>query len=170
MVRTLLTLGGAALLLSAVPPRAESAQTTQNVLAFGAKRYVLPYVIAVKSLSAPDQIWVVMTTAPVSAADAADRQVMIRKAMNGQLRGVRVGVDATQPRMNELQMGVLVSRTESPTGEISVGGGGGRFWNSLALTNNRVQGQAQVVWDTTENGTTPWTADLNFNTAVLTVK
>ena len=141
--------------------------TVQGNLQFGKQRYELRHVQAVRNPGNPQRLWILLTTAEISVRDAADPSRMLALAASGKLRGVRLNVDAAAPKANELQGALLLSKEESPTGEIVFGAGGEKFWERLVSGDNRIVGALRHAREASPGGTPGWALDVNFSAPVF---
>ena len=140
----------------------------QGHLQYGQQRYELRHVQAVRHPDNPQRLWILLTTIEISARDAADTARTLNLAMSGKLRGVRLNVDASAPKADELQGALLLSKTESPGGEIVFGASGEKFWERLAAGDKRMAGTLRYAKATTPSGSPAWTIDVNFSAPAMT--
>ena len=99
--------------------------------------------------------------------DAADASRTLKLAMNGKLRGVRLNVDAAAPKATELQCALLLSKEESPSGEIVFGAGGKKYWERLILSDKRILGTLRYATEARSfSGTPAWALELDFNVPI----
>lgn len=157
-------------ILAALAPAPASAQEPPSVkghLQFGPQRYELRFAQTVRHPDSPKRVWVVLTTAEISAKDAADAGRTLKLAMDGKLRGVRLNLDPDAPKANELQAALLLSKQESPSGEIVIGAGGEKYWERLALGDKRLAGTLRFAREASSSSGTPaWALDFNFSVPV----
>ena len=156
------------LAFATAPVHAIDPGTVQGNLQFGKQRYELRHVQAVRQPDNPKRLWILVTTSEISVRDAADASRALALAMSGKLRGVRLSVDAAGPKANELQGALLLSKEESPSGEIVFGAGGEKFWERLAGGNNRIVGTLRYARETTPSGSPAWALDVTFSAPVFT--
>ena len=148
----------------AASARAIDPPTVQGYLQYGKQRYELRHAQAVRNPDDPRRLWILLTTAELSVKDAADASRTLKLAMNGKLRGVRLNVDAAAPKANELQGALLLSKEESPGGEVVFGAGGQKYWERLTLGDKRIVGKLRYV---REGDTPAWTIDADFSAPIF---
>jgi hypothetical protein len=151
--------------LATAPAHAIDPGTVQGYLQFGKQRYELRYVQAVRNPDNPKRLWILLTTTEISVRDAADASRALTLAMSGKARGVRLTVDAAAPKANELQGALLLSKEESPSGEIVFGASGEKFWERLAAGENRIVGTLRYA---SPGGSPAWAIDVSFSAPVFT--
>jgi hypothetical protein len=134
---------------------------------FGANRYELRHARAVRHPFEPQRLWILLSTAELSAKDAADASRTMMLVRSGKLRGVRLEVDAAAPNPNDLQGALLLSKDESPGGEIVFGAGGQKHWERLILSDKRMLGTLRYGAEARSfSGTPAWALELDFNVPV----
>ena len=160
-------LAGLLLGCTAEPEMAADPPTVQGHFQFGANRYELRHAQAVRNPYDPQRLWILLTSAQLSAKDAADASRTMHLAASGKLRGVRLQVDAAAPNPNDLQGALLLSKGESPGGEIVFGAGGQKHWERLILSDKRMLGTLRYATEARSfSGTPAWALDLDFNVPV----
>jgi hypothetical protein len=160
-------LAGLLLGCTAEPEVAADPPTVQGHFQFGANRYELRHAQAVRSPYDPQRLWILLTSAQLSAKDAADASRTMKLAASGKLRGVRWNVDAAAPNPNELQGELLLSKDESPGGAIVFGAGGQKHWERLILSDKRMLGTLRYGMEAGSfSGTPAWALELDFNVPV----
>ena len=141
--------------------------TVRGHMQFGANRYELRHARAVRSPFDPQRLWILLTTAELSTKDAADASRTMNLVRSGKLRGVRLQVDAAAPNANDLQGALLLSKDESPGGEIVFGAGGQKHWERLILSDKRMLGTLRYATEARSfSGTPAWALALDFNVPV----
>ncbi|MCE9660907.1 MAG: hypothetical protein K8R60_20460 [Burkholderiales bacterium] len=141
--------------------------TVQGHLQYGTQRHELRYVQVVKNPNDAKRLWILLTTAEVSPKDAADPGKMLALAAGGKLRGVRLNVDSAAPKADELQLALLLSREESPEGEIVFGASGNKFWERLAAGDKRIGGVLRYARERSPSGSPAWAIDATFSAPVF---
>lgn len=160
-----LLLGGAA------PAHALDPPTVQGHLQYGQQRHDLRYAQAVRDPDNPQRLWILLTTAELSVKDAADVSRTMKLAMGGKLRGVRLLVDAAAPKANELQGALLLSKEESPGGEIVFGMSGKKYWERLKLGDKRIVGKLHFAKEASSfSGTPAWALEVDFGAPIFNAR
>lgn len=144
--------------------------TVQGHLEYGKQRYELRHAQAVRSPDDPKRLWIVLTTAGISVKDAADGSRMLELAMSGKLRGVRLHVDAAKPNPGHLQGALLLSKDESPGGEIVFGAGAEKYWERLTVGGNRVVGKVRYAREATASGSPAWAFEVSFSAPIFNAR
>ena len=153
------------------PAYALDPPTGQGYLQYDQQRYELRYAQAVLNPANPKRVWILLTTAELSAKDAADAARTLTLAMSGKLRGVRLNVDAAAPKATELQGALLLSKEESPGGEIVFGAGGEKSWEQLMLGDKRILGKVRLAKEAGPSGGSPaWAFDVTFNAPIFSTR
>ncbi|MCP5249323.1 MAG: hypothetical protein H6942_12455 [Candidatus Accumulibacter sp.] len=153
--------------LAMAPAHALDAGTVQGHLQYDKQRHELRHALAVPDPYNSQRLWVLLTTAEISARDASDPARALKLAMDGKLRGVRLSVDAAAPQAKELQGALLLSKEESPGGEIVFAAGGEKFWERLATGDKRVVGTLHYAKEPTVSGSPGWAIDVKFSAPVF---
>ena len=153
--------------LRSTPVSALDPPTVKGHLQFGQQRYELRHAQSVRNPYDSSRVWILLTTAEIPAKDAADPGRTLSLAMEGKLSGVRLNVDAAAPKADELQGALLLSKQESPSGEIVVGAGGQKYWERLVLGDKRIVGTLHFAKEASSFSDTPaWAIDLDFSVPV----
>jgi hypothetical protein len=160
-------LGGLLLGIMTAPVQALDPPTVQGHLQYGKQRYELRYAQAVRNPDNPKRLWILLTTAELSVKDAADLSRTLKLAMDGKLRGVRLNVDAAAPKASELQGALLLSKDESPGGEVVFGAGGRKFWERLTLGDKRIVGKLRYV---SETSSPAWMLEFQFSAPIFNAR
>lgn len=154
--------------LAMAPAHAIDPATVQGYLHYDKQRHELRHALAVHDPYNAERLWILLTTAEISVKDAVDPARALQLAMAGKLRGVRLQVNASAPQANELQGALLLSKEESPGGEIVFAAGGEKFWERLASGDKRVVGTLRYARDPTTGGSPAWAIDVSFSAPVFT--
>ncbi len=152
------------------PSSAIDPPTVQGHLEYGKQRYELRHAQAVRSPDDPKRLWIVLTTAEVTVKDAADASRTLKLAMSGKLRGIRLHVDAAKPNPGHLQGALLLSKDESPGGEIVFGAGAEKYWERLAVGNNRIVGKVRYAREATAGGSPAWAFEVSFGAPIFNAR
>jgi len=153
-----------------VPAHAIDPPTAQGHLEYGRQRYELRHAQAVRSPDNPKRIWILLTTAEVAVKDAADASRTLKLAMSGKLRGVRLSVDSAAPNPGHLQGVLLLSKEESPGGEIAFAGGAQKYWEHLKVGDNRIVGKVRHAMEATAGGSPAWVLEASFSAPVFNAR
>jgi len=156
-----------AVALASPPALGIDAGTVQGHLQYGPQRHALRHVQAVKNPNDSKRLWILLTTAEISARDAADPAAVMALAAKGKLRGVRLNVDAAAPNGNELQGALLLGKEESPGGEIVFGASGEKFWERLSAGDKRIGGVLRYRREAGPGGSPAWAIDTTFSAPVF---
>jgi len=153
---------------AAVPAAGLDPATVQGHLVFGAQRYELRYAQAVSQPENPQRLWILLTTTELSAADAADAARTLKLATSGELRGVRLAVAAADPQVDVLQGALLLSKEESPSGEIVFAAGAEKYWDRLTVGDKRIVGALRYGVEASSFSDTPaWSLQVNFDAPIF---
>lgn len=163
-------LAGFLLGVFAGPASAIDPPTSQGHLQYGTQRYELRYAQAVRSPDDPKRVWILLTTAELTVKEAAEPARVMKLAMGGKLRGVRLSVDTTAPNPNHLQGALLLSKEESPTGEIVFGAGARKYWERLSVGDNRIVGKVSHAMEATASGSPAWAFEVTFGAPVFNAR
>ena len=163
-------LGGVLLQAAAAPVAAIDPPVAQGVLQYGQQRYELRYAQAVRNPDQPQRLWILLTTAELSVKDAGDASRTMKLATSGKMRGVRLDVDAAAPNPNQLQGALLLSKEESPGGEIVFGMGARKYWERLTLGDKRIVGTLRFASEAGMSGSPAWALDVSFSAPVFSVR
>lgn len=165
--RLLAMLGGLVLGFATAPGYTLDPPTARGHLQYGQQRYELRHVQAVRNPNDPRRLWIVVTTAELSVKEAADASRVLGLAMTGKLRGARLSVDAAVPKATELQVALLLSKEESPGGEVVFGAGGRKYWDRLILGDKRIVGTLRFA---TEASSPPWALEVDFSAPIFSAR
>ena len=153
---------------TAIPAWALDPPVVKGHLLYGGQRYELRHAQALQNPDNPKHLWILLTTAELSLKDAADPIRTHHLAMSGKLRGVRLAVDAAAPNPNHLQGALLLSKAESPSGEIVFAAGAEKYWERLSVTQQRIVGKVSyAVKASTFSDTPAWVLDVEFSAPVF---
>ena len=152
------------------PASAIDPPTVQGHLEYGKQRYELRHAQAVRSPDDPKRLWIVLTTVELPAKDAADTSRALKLAMSGKLRGVRLHVDAAKPNPGHLQGALLLSKDESPGGELVFGMGARKYWEQLTVGDNRIVGKVRYASEATASGSPAWAIDVSFSAPIFNAR
>ncbi|WP_313950839.1 hypothetical protein [Accumulibacter sp.] len=153
--------------LAMAPAYAIDPGTVQGYLQYNTERHELRHALAVRDPYNSQRLWILLTTAEISVKDAADPARALKLAMGGKLRGVRLAVDAAAPQANELQGALLLSKDESPGGEVVFAAAGEKFWERLATADKRILGTLHYAKEPTPSGSPAWTIDVTFSAPIF---
>jgi hypothetical protein len=156
-------LSGLLLSITTTPACALDPPTVEGSLRYGQQRYELRYAQAIRSPDDPKRLWVLLTTAELSAKEAADASRTLRLAMSGTLRGVRLSIDAAAPNANQLQGALLLGNVESPGGEVVFVAAGRKYWDRLTLGDKRILGELRYSKDA-------WALEVYFNAPIFNAR